>query len=92
MKKIVLIIALLLGGLTFASEVEHKYTRYGTIIKIDENIASIEEAEGNIWEYELEGKELLTFHKGDKVKMKMFDNCTPNNIYDDEIEKLTIDK
>lgn len=45
---------------------------------------------GNNWEWEKEPNE--TYYIGDKVELKMFNHCTDENIYDDEIKKIKIIK
>ena len=66
---------------------ETHYNRQGTITEKKNNIITIEDTAGNLWEYETN---LSDFSIGKKVELKMYNNGTDTNIYDDKIEKIKI--
>ena len=60
------------------------YPKSGYIVETDraENLIVIEDANGNLWELE---QEVEDWEVGDGVAMIMYDNQTPESIYDDAI-------
>ena len=66
---------------------ETHYNRQGTITEKDNNVITIEDTTGNLWEYETNSSD---FSIGKKVELKMYNNGTDTNIYDDKIEKIKI--
>lgn len=65
-----------------ACYIDCHYYRYGQLEKTNiEGVYNFVDDAGHIWEYESDEKLDTTT----KIKVKMFDGYTPNNIYDDEI-------
>lgn len=83
MKKIIIGV-LLVGGILGCNYYEHHYTRDNCeVVRIENNIVTVEDKCGFYWQFEDEG-----YSKGDIVDLKMFDSCTNSNIKDDEIIKV----
>lgn len=79
----VLVLSVLIGIYSISSYIEHNYTREAKVIEISQdNEIIVEDKVGNIWSFYEEEKTLAV---GDNLKLKMNDNCTSNNIYDDII-------
>lgn len=72
---------------TIVGTYETHYNRQGIITEKDNNVITIEDTIGNLWEYETNSSE---FSIGKKVELKMYNNGTDTNIYDDKIEKIKI--
>ena len=72
---------------TIVGKYETHYNRQGTITEKKNNIITIEDTAGNLWEYETNSSD---FSIGKKVELKMYNNGTDINIYDDKIEKIKI--
>ncbi len=68
-----------------AGNIETHYNREGVVIAIQGDEILVEDTTENVWSFVGDG-----FIEGDRVKMRMFTNCTDSNIYDDEIEKVEI--
>ena len=69
---------------------ESTYTRTAEVVEVNNNLATFTDVTGNDWDYYFEdGTNLET---GDNVKLIMNTMHTDNNIYDDEIKKIVLDK
>lgn len=80
----ILFVVILIGGFCFCSYYEHHYTRENCIVtQVNNSCITVKDKCGFYWDFEDEG-----FNKGDKVTLKMFDNCTNSYIEDDEIVKV----
>lgn len=66
---------------------ETHYEREGVVVAIEGTNVVICDATDNEWVFEGEG-----FIEGDLVIMRMFDNGTHSNIYDDKIDNVKIIK
>ena len=66
---------------------ETRYEREGVVITIEGTNVIICDTTDNEWVFEGEG-----FIEGDLVIMRMFDNGTHSNIYDDKIDNIKIIK
>lgn len=76
---------ILIGGFCFCNYYEHHYTRDECIVtRIENNVVTVKDKCNFIWEFESDEE----LSKGDKVKLKMFDNCSDSYIEDDEIVKV----
>lgn len=76
---------ILIGGFCLCSYYEHHYTRNDCIVtRVENNIVTVKDKCNYFWEFESDEE----FAKGDKVKLKMFDNCSSSYIEDDEIVKV----
>lgn len=69
---------------------ESTYTRTAEVVEVNNNLATFTDATGNYWDYYFEGGTNLK--TGDNVKLIMDTMHTDNNIYDDEIKKIVLDK
>ena len=67
----------------WAGYMESTYDASGVIVNETNNMLTIEDTKGHLWDYEIREY----FHKGEKVKITLFDNHT-HTIYDDEIVKI----
>lgn len=63
--------------------IETHYTLNGVVTEIKNDIVTIEDKNGNEWEFESSD-----FTIGQNVKMTMFNGCTDNTNRDDEIVKI----
>ena len=69
---------------------ESTYTRIAEVVEVNNNLATFTDVTGNDWDYYFEdGTNLET---GDNVKLIMNTMHTDNNIYDDKIKKIVLDK
>lgn len=87
MKRIpsIIIAIILIGCYCLCSYYEHHYTRENCIvIRVENNTVTVKDKCDFVWEFE--GTEGFT--EGDKVNLKMFDNCSDCYIEDDEIVKV----
>lgn len=86
MKKflIIIITAILVGLSLFANYSETHYVRFGIVSEISKNSVVVIDTCGYEWEFFGEN-----FTVGEKLKLKMFTNCT-SQIEDDEI--LNVEK
>ena len=66
---------------------ETHYTRDAIVIEIEDNTIVVVDTTDNVWEFEG-----TNYKINDNVKMVMNTMHTDSNIYDDEIEKVTIIK
>lgn len=66
---------------------EHNYTRPAEVKSVDNEVVSFVDDWGLVWEWELEEGEHFT--KGEKVELKMNDNCT-TKATDDIITRVVI--
>ena len=69
---------------------ESTYTRTAEVVEVNNNLAIFTDATGNDWDYYFEDGTNLEV--GDNVKLIMDTKHTDNNIYDDEIKKIVLDK
>lgn len=70
---------------------ESTYTRTAEVTKVqNDNLVTFTDATGNDWDYYFEDGTDLEI--GDNVKLIMNTMHTDSNIYDDEIEKIVLDK
>ena len=92
MKMIKTVLAVMLGIAVIGGvgTYESTYTRTAEVVEVNNNLATFTDATGNDWDYYFEdGTNLKT---GDNVKLIIDTMHTDNNIYDDEIKKIVIDK
>ena len=75
---IIVIILLVMCG--WCSHYEHHYTRVGTVTRVDCIEVTVRDNSGHYWAFKGDG-----YNVDDTVELKMYDNHTDNNIYDDEI-------
>jgi len=68
-----------------AGTFETHYNKEGVVIAVQDNEILVEDTSKNVWTFEGTG-----FDEGDRVKMRMFTNCTDSTFEDDEIEKVEI--
>lgn len=70
---------------------EQHYTLQGTVVDTTNNIISIEDNRGNVWEWEnTETDKEEQLEVADSVVLIMSNNATLDNIYDDTIVKITL--
>ena len=70
---------------------ESTYTRTAEVAKIqNDSLVTFTDSTGNDWDYYFEDGTDLEI--GDNVKLIMDTKHTDNNIYDDEIKKIVLDK
>ncbi|MBO7714529.1 MAG: hypothetical protein J6S85_13215 [Methanobrevibacter sp.] len=79
--KTVLVLGIVLGLLFFLSYNEHHYTRTGHCKEVKANDYYFYDINGNIWEFYSDE----VINPEDTVEVKMFSNCTLDNIKDDII-------
>lgn len=70
-----------------AGYVEHHYNRTGTVTRVNETVAEVEDTTGIIWEFNVDENSVSV---GDEVKLKMYNNCTDSVIQDDEVVDFEI--
>jgi ribosomal protein L13 len=75
---ITLAILLLCG---WCSHYEHHYTRNVTVVDTDCITVTVKDNNGHYWTFKG-----YNYNAGDNVMLQMYDNNTPNNIYDDIIK------
>lgn len=75
---IMLAILLLCG---WCSYYEHNYTRKATVVDTDCIEITVKDNSGHYWQFKG-----YDYNIGDNVVLQMYDNNTPNNIYDDIIK------
>lgn len=63
--------------------IETHYTREAKVTEVTGENIVVEDTTNNVWSFEGDG-----FIVGDKVTLKMDNNCTDNTIYDDVIVKV----
>ena len=64
----------------FSAYVETHYTRKCTVINVSNEVITLKDECGYLWEYEGIG-----YKAGDKVIAKMYTNHTDSNVFDDVI-------
>lgn len=74
---------LLYGVLVNDANNRNTYTLTGTVICDFNGWIMVEDASGNCWEFTDKSYKI-----GDVVEMTMYNNCSADNIYDDEIKKV----
>lgn len=89
MKKIIMSFAIIfvLVSIVFCGYIESHYTREATVCKVENNIVTFTDPQGNFWEWEKEKED--DFIMGQKVKLHMSTNYTIDTIEDDIIEKVS---
>lgn len=75
---IMLVILLLCGWCSYC---EHNYTRKATVVSTDCIEVTAKDNNGHYWKFKG-----YNFSVGDNIILKMHDNNTPNNTYDDIIK------
>lgn len=82
MKGVKTIAALLLVTICFCfcSYAETHYTRKGIVVEIKDNLVTVEDECGYLWDFEDDG-----YCIGDRVKLIMDTNHTDSDIFDDKI-------
>lgn len=79
-----LLMITIFGMAGWAGYMETTYDLQGTVVECNANMVTIEDARGNLWEYEID-----KVSKGDNIKITFFDNHT-HKMYDDEIVKVKV--
>lgn len=75
--------------LLYVARVDSIVVRKGKVITIEQNIVSIEDKSGNIWQWEMVDDE--KYNIGQAVSMIMDTNNTEDTIEDDIIVKIKLD-
>lgn len=70
------------------TKIDSTVLQNGYVQKVEDNIVTIVDVNGNKWEWEQEGKE--NFHKMDSVKI-IFNNQNTKDVKDDVILKIKVD-
>ena len=83
--KNIIILMIALAIFCMLSWYETHYIKEATVHSIRDNIVTVIDDYDNYWEFEAEG-----FQEGNRVKMLMDTMHTESNIYDDEIQRVTI--
>lgn len=81
---IALSIVAIVGIIVGVGSMETRYTRTGNVTDVSNNIVTITDTVGHVWEYETTEE----YYIGDDVKMIMDNNTTDTIITDDKIIKL----
>jgi len=79
--RIILSVSIILGLLFILSYSEHHYTRIGSCRSTQNNFYTFHDTTGNVWEFYSEDK----IPSNTLIEVKMFSNCTIDNITDDII-------
>lgn len=90
MSKTVLTVMLGIAIIGGVGTYESTYTRTAELVEVNNNLATFTDSTGNDWDYYFEDGTDLEI--GDNVKLIMDTKHTDNNIYDDEIKKIVLDK
>ena len=86
MKKILAVI-LLVAMFFGASYYEHNYTRKNSkVVNVENGVVTFVDGCGYSWQWEIEPNEY--FEVGDFVDLRMNDNNSNNNVFDDKITKI----
>lgn len=85
MTKNITLVLILFVCFCVCSYVETHYTREATVIEVTNNIVTVVDKCGYLWDFEGDG-----FKPNDEVKMTMNTMHTDSNIYDDKIENVKI--
>ena len=82
MKKIkcIAITMALLLACGWCSHYEHHYTRVGTVTRVECIEITVKDKSGHYWTFKGDG-----YKVDDTVELKMYDNHTASDIYDDKI-------
>lgn len=83
MKKEIFLILVLVILFGVCNKIETNYYREGTIVRQEGNKNVVRDTTGNEWVFYQ-----LGYGKGEKVRMRMFDNHTDDFLEDDEILKV----
>lgn len=81
-KTIAIIIAILII-FGCASYYEHNYTRKAIVVDISNTDITVKDNSGHYWTFKG-----YDYSIGDNIVLNMYDNNTPNNIYDDIIKEV----
>lgn len=81
MSGLILLVVLICGIKTMSYHETH-YTIECNVIGIKDNIVTVIDLKGDIWEFKSNGNDFKT---GQKIKIKMYTNKTPNTNKDDKI-------
>ena len=86
---VVLIMLFLVPGIL--GYMETHYIKTGQIVHIDNNnnIITVEDADGEKWEYYADDIS-ADYNLGDSVKMRMNTNYTDHSFYDDSVENVVV--
>lgn len=79
--KIIIIAMVILMLCGWCSHYEHHYIRQATVTDVDCIEVTVKDNSGHYWEFKG-----YNYNIGDSVVLQMYDNNTPNNIYDDIIK------
>ena len=93
MKMIKTVLAVVIGIVVIGGvwTYESTYTRTAEVVSVQNNsFVTFTDSTGNDWDYYFEDGTNLKI--GDNVKLVMDSMHTDNNIYDDEIKKIVLDK
>lgn len=80
LKKKLFIIFIIIITIILIAIVQTYYTRKATVIKIEDNIITVEDKIGNYWKFEGEGYKI-----GEHITLVMNTNSTENYVSDDVI-------
>lgn len=81
-KTISIILAILLIGVWY-SHYEHNYTRKAIVVDISNTDITAKDNSGHYWTFKG-----YDYSIGDNIVLQMYDNNTPNNVYDDIIKEV----
>lgn len=90
MKNTAYIIAIILTMVICFSNTDNYTMRYCEVVKVENNIATIEDNKGDCWEWELEADESVKV--GQRCRLKMSDNHTEDDRTDDYIREIVWEK
>lgn len=79
--KIIVIIIAIFTLCSWCSYCEHNYTRKATVVDTDCIEVTAKDNSGHYWTFKS-----YDYNEGDNIVLKMHDNNTPNNVYDDIIK------
>ena len=69
---------------------ENHYWNTGIVTSVVNETVTVEDTEGNEWDFICDSKN--DYSVGDKVRLRFSTNYTDSNIYDDEVENVTVIK
>lgn len=81
--KIIAIAMLILVLCGWCSHYEHNYIRQAMVINVDCIAITVKDNSGHYWTFKG-----YNYNVGDKLTLEMYDNNTPNNIYDDVVKGI----
>ena len=77
-----IMLTILLIGVWY-SHYEHNYTRKAIVVDVDNTDITVKDNSGHYWTFKGNNYSI-----DDNIVLKMYDNKTPNNIYDDIIREV----